>query len=61
MKKMIEKMNNTDMACIKKALLPNRIQFLFDAGVVSVFGPGTVIPEAAIELIEILLKTLHHE
>ena len=29
---MIEKMNNTEMAWIKKALLPNRIQFLLDAG-----------------------------
>jgi methylmalonyl-CoA mutase len=30
-------------------------QFLFDAGVAAVFGPGTKIPEAAIDVLNILL------
>jgi methylmalonyl-CoA mutase len=30
-------------------------QFLFDAGAVAVFGPGTKISEAAIQLLEILI------
>jgi methylmalonyl-CoA mutase len=30
-------------------------QFLFDAGAVAIFGPGTKISEAAIQLLEILI------
>ena len=30
-------------------------QYLFDAGAVAVFGPGTKISEAAIQLLEILM------
>ena len=30
-------------------------QFLFDAGAVAVFGPGTKISEAAIGLLEIMI------
>ena len=30
-------------------------QYLFDAGAVAVFGPGTKISEAAIQLLEILI------
>jgi len=31
-------------------------QFLFDAGVVAVFGPGTVIPDAGIQMLNLLLE-----
>mgnify|MGYP002353076262 FL=1 len=31
-------------------------QFLFDAGAVAVFGPGTRISDAAIKILEILLQ-----
>ena len=58
----LRKLGRGDILVVAGGVIPpNDYQFLFDAGVVSVFGPGTVIPEAAIELIEILLKTLHHE
>ena len=30
--------------------------FLFDAGVTAIFGPGTVISQAAQNLLEILIK-----
>jgi methylmalonyl-CoA mutase len=30
-------------------------QFLFDAGAVAVFGPGTKISDAAIKILEILI------
>ena len=32
-------------------------QFLFDAGAVAVFGPGTKISEAAIKILEILMNS----
>jgi methylmalonyl-CoA mutase len=31
-------------------------QFLFDAGAVAVFGPGTRISDAAISILEVLLE-----
>jgi methylmalonyl-CoA mutase len=34
---------------------PQDYQFLFDAGVLGVFGPGTVISEAATEILNVLL------
>ena len=32
-------------------------EFLFDNGVVAIFGPGTKISDAAIQVLEILLDT----
>jgi len=29
---------------------------LYDAGAVAIFGPGTVIPEAGIKILEILIE-----
>ncbi len=40
---------------------PNDYQFLFDAGVVGVFGPGTVIADAASRILEIMLGHLETE
>jgi methylmalonyl-CoA mutase len=33
-------------------------QYLFDAGVLGVYGPGTKISEAAIDILQILLQTM---
>ena len=35
---------------------PQDYQFLFDQGVAAIFGPGTVIADAATELLQILLR-----
>ena len=32
-------------------------QFLYDAGVVAIFGPGTVISEAGVKMLELLIET----
>ena len=37
---------------------PQDYQFLYDAGVAAVYGPGTNIPIAAIELVELIEKNL---
>lgn len=37
---------------------PQDYQYLFDAGVVGVFGPGTKIAKAAIEILEILIDSI---
>ena len=36
---------------------PQDYQFLFDAGVVGIFGPGTQIAKAAIDILKILIKS----
>ena len=40
---------------------PQDYQFLFDAGVVGVFGPGTKIAKAAIEILEILIASVEDQ
>jgi methylmalonyl-CoA mutase len=35
---------------------PKDYKFLFDQGVAAVFGPGTVIPKAAIEILQLFIK-----
>jgi methylmalonyl-CoA mutase len=39
-------------------VIPNKdYQFLYDEGVAAVFGPGTVIPQAAARILEILMDS----
>ena len=46
-----------DIMVIVGGVIPKQdYQFLFDAGAIAVFGPGTKISEAAIELLEILIE-----
>ncbi len=56
----IEELKNygrDDIMVIVGGVIPKQdYQFLFDSGAVAVFGPGTKISEAAIELLEILLE-----
>jgi len=37
---------------------PQDYQFLFDAGAVGIFGPGTKIAQAAIDLLTILIDSI---
>jgi methylmalonyl-CoA mutase len=45
------------MVIVGGVIPPQDYQFLYDAGVVGVFGPGTVIAEAAIKMLNILLES----
>jgi methylmalonyl-CoA mutase len=45
------------MVIVGGVIPPQDYQFLYDAGVVGVFGPGTVIAEAAIKMLAILLES----
>lgn len=52
----LKKYNRKDIMVIVGGVIPKQdYQFLFDAGAVAVFGPGTKISEAAIQILEILL------
>ena len=52
----LKKYGREDIMVIVGGVIPKQdYQFLFDAGAVAVFGPGTKIAEAAISILEVLL------
>tara|TARA_R110002096_G_scaffold74101_2_gene175764 strand:+ start:11905 stop:14043 length:2139 start_codon:yes stop_codon:yes gene_type:complete len=52
----LKKLGREDIMVIAGGVIPqNDYQFLFDLGVVGVFGPGTVIPEAAAKILKIMI------
>jgi len=60
--KVIEELKKYDrediMVIVGGVIPPQDYQFLFDAGAVAVYGPGTKISEAAIDLLEILIDSV---
>jgi methylmalonyl-CoA mutase len=53
----LKKYGREDIMVIVGGVIPAQdYQFLFDSGAVAVFGPGTKISEAAISILEVLLK-----
>lgn len=53
----LKKQGREDIMVIVGGVIPSQdYQFLFEAGAVAVFGPGTKISEAAIQLLEILIE-----
>ena len=52
----LHKLGRDDIMVVAGGVIPPQdYQFLFDAGVAAVFGPGTVISESAIKMMELLL------
>jgi methylmalonyl-CoA mutase len=52
----LKKLGREDIMVICGGVIPAQdYQFLYDAGVVAVFGPGTKIPDAGIKMLEVLL------
>ncbi|HMI07505.1 MAG TPA: methylmalonyl-CoA mutase [Flavobacterium sp.] len=55
----LKKYGREDIMVIVGGVIPAQdYQYLFDSGAVAVFGPGTKISEAAIKILEILIKGL---
>jgi len=53
----LKKYGRQDIMVIVGGVIPKQdYQFLFDAGAVAVFGPGTKISEAAIKILEVLIN-----
>ncbi len=53
----LEKLGREDIMVIAGGVIPNQdYQFLYDKGVAAVFGPGTVIAEAAQKVLKILIE-----
>ena len=44
------------MVIVGGVIPPQDYDFLYQAGAMAIFGPGTVIPEAAIKMLEIMIK-----
>jgi len=56
----LKKYGREDIMVIAGGVIPPQdYQFLFDAGVVGVFGPGTKIAKAAIDILEILIESIN--
>jgi methylmalonyl-CoA mutase len=54
----LKKYGREDIMVVVGGVIPAQdYQFLFDAGAVAVFGPGTKISEAAIKILEILMDS----
>jgi len=52
----LKKLGREDIMVIVGGVIPHQdYQFLYDAGVVGIFGPGTSVSEAAIQILEVLL------
>ena len=52
----LKKYGREDIMVIVGGVIPKQdYQYLFDAGAVAVFGPGTKISDAAIKILEILI------
>jgi methylmalonyl-CoA mutase len=58
----LEKLGRQDIMVIVGGVIPNQdYQFLYDKGVAAVFGPGTVISDAAQKILKILMEDNHQD
>jgi len=58
----LEKLGREDIIIIVGGVIPAQdYDFLYDAGAVAIFGPGTVIPVSAQKIIEEIYKRLGYE
>ncbi len=56
----LKKLKREDILVVAGGVIPHQdYDLLFKAGVVAIFGPGTVISQSAIQLVELLLKFKH--
>ena len=52
----LKKLNREDIMVIVGGVIPHQdYQFLYDAGVVAIFGPGSVISEAGVQILDLLI------
>src|SRR3989339_92803 len=55
----LKKLGREDIMVIAGGVIPAQdYQYLYDAGVVGIFGPGTSVSRAAVQILEILLKAI---
>ncbi len=55
----LKKLGRADILVVCGGVIPQQdYQYLYDAGVTAIFGPGTVIAEAAIEVLQELIESI---
>jgi len=55
----LKALGRDDIMVIVGGVIPAQdYQYLFDAGAVAVYGPGTRIPDAAIEMLQVLIDSV---
>jgi methylmalonyl-CoA mutase len=55
----LKKLGREDIMVIAGGVIPAQdYKYLYDAGVVAIFGPGTSVPYAAKQILEVLLKSI---
>jgi methylmalonyl-CoA mutase len=55
----LKKLGREDIMVIAGGVIPHQdYKYLYDAGVVAIFGPGTSVPYAAKQILDILLKSI---
>ena len=53
----LKEINRSDIMVVVGGVIPSKdYEFLFENGVMAVFGPGTIIADAAIEILDILIE-----
>ena len=53
----LKKLGREDIMVIVGGVIPPQdYDFLYKSGAMAIFGPGTVIPEAAIKMLEIMIE-----
>ena len=53
----LKRLGREDIMVIVGGVIPHQdYQYLYDAGAVAIFGPGTIISEAAIKMLDILIQ-----
>jgi methylmalonyl-CoA mutase len=58
----LKKLGREDIMVIVGGVIPHQdYQYLYDAGAVAIFGPGTVVTEAGIKILEILIESRKEE
>ena len=54
--KELEKLGRPDIMVVVGGVIPHQdYQFLYDAGAAAIFGPGTIVSDSAIKMLELLL------
>jgi methylmalonyl-CoA mutase len=55
----LKKLGREDIMVIAGGVIPHQdYKYLYDAGVVAIFGPGTSVPYAAKQILDVLLKSI---
>ena len=53
----LEKLGRPDIMVVVGGVIPPQdYQFLYDAGAAAIFGPGTIVSDSAIKMLELLIE-----